>query len=299
MSERGVYDPASISVAGAAPPVVSDTSPLTVINPVSYDKFNPVPWSPDVSPAVKTANPDSLVGSGLFGETWSDKLFQSLDENKLLFSKYNGVTLSTSFPNTHHGMQLASIAKLMQTKDDRGKDRDVFFSEREGYDLHFEIEIPLDALFKELDDAIKSFVIEMKNKDLWDKVTIVCVSEFGRTLLGNTGFGTDHAWGNNVFVASGALDGGRIMGEYPSDLRSFPAYPDAPHVFSPGVVIPTTPWESVWAAVGEWFGVEEADMDKVLPNRGVFTDIWSAGDMYLPGTFAASDADEVKSIFEN
>jgi len=206
------------------------------------------------------------------------------------------VTLSTSFPNTPHGRQLASVAKLIQTKDDRGKDRDIFFSERVGYDLHFDIATPLDILFKELDDAIKSFVTEMKNKGLWDKVTIVCVSEFGRTLMGNTGFGTDHAWGNNVFVASGALDGGKIMGEYPSDLRSYPAHADAPHVFAPGIVIPTTSWESVWSAVGGWLGVEDADMDKVLPNRAAFPNIWSAGDMYLPNTFASETE---KNIFEN
>ena len=275
-------------MAGAAPPVVSNTSPLVVVNPFSYDKFNPVPWAPDVSNVVKSTNPYSLVGSGMFGETWSDSLFQSLGENKLLYSNYNGVRLSTGFPNTHHGRQLASIAKLIQTKDARGKDRDIFFSEREGYDLHFDIATPLDILFKELDDALKAFVTEMKNKGLWDKVTIVCTSEFGRTLVGNTGHGTDHAWGNNLFVASGALDGGKIMGEYPPDLRSFPKYQDAPHVFTPGIVIPTTPWESVWSAVGEWFGVEESDMDKVLPNRGVFEGLWSAADMYLAGTFESN-----------
>ena len=33
-----------------------------------------------------------------------------------------------------------------------------------------------------------------------------------------------------------------------------------------GRVIPTTSWESVWHALGEWLGLEEESLHKVLPN---------------------------------
>ena len=34
-------------------------------------------------------------------------------------------------------------------------------------------------------------------------------------MSGNSGDGTDHAWGGNYFLMGSALDGGRILGEYP------------------------------------------------------------------------------------
>jgi hypothetical protein len=33
-----------------------------------------------------------------------------------------------------------------------------------------------------------------------------------------------------------------------------------------GRIIPTTPWESVWYALAEWFGVDSRSMAEVLPN---------------------------------
>jgi len=87
---------------------------------------------------------------------------------------------------------------------------------------------------------------------------------------------SDHAWGGNFVVASGALDGGKILGDFPEDLSN-----DGPLVFQPGIVIPTTPWESLWNSVSQWFGVSnEADLDKILPNRGKFDNLFTLNDLY-------------------
>lgn len=40
--------------------------------------------------------------------------------------------------------------------------------------------------------GLNSFTSEMKAQGAWDDVTIVMVSEFARTLPGNTGAGSDH-----------------------------------------------------------------------------------------------------------
>ena len=45
-----------------------------------------------------------------------------------------------------------------------------------------------------MNSAIQPFTTEMKAQNAWDDVTIVMVSEFARTLTGNTGAGSDHAW---------------------------------------------------------------------------------------------------------
>ena len=44
---------------------------------------------------------------------------------------------------------------------------------------------------------------------------VFTASDFGRTLTSN-GNGSDHAWGGNVMVMGGDVNGGQIYGEYPS-----------------------------------------------------------------------------------
>lgn len=49
----------------------------------------------------------------------------------------------------------------------------------------------------------------------WRDTAIVVVSEFGRTVHENGDGGTDHGHGNVVWVAGGAIKGGRVYGEWP------------------------------------------------------------------------------------
>ena len=76
----------------------------------------------------------------------------------------------------------------------------------------------------------------------------------------------DHAWGGNYFALGGAVNGSQIFGQFPN---SFIETSDV--VLSRnGRIIPTTPWESVWYALAEWFGVESSSMAEVLPNYANF-----------------------------
>ena len=77
----------------------------------------------------------TTVGSSFYGDIWSNQVYQSLSENDLLFDTYNGVQLSTNFPTSRLSAQFPAVARLIQTKDDRGKDRDIFFVEMPGFDL--------------------------------------------------------------------------------------------------------------------------------------------------------------------
>ena len=57
----------------------------------------------------------------------------------------------------------------------------------------------------------------MQSQGLWDSVTVVTLSDFGRTLTSN-GLGTDHGWGGNMFLFGGAVRGGQVLGTYPDEL---------------------------------------------------------------------------------
>lgn len=166
----------------------------------------------------------------------------------------------------------------MKTKDVRGTDRDIFNVRIGSFDHHIQIAEPLRERLETINDAIEAFVIEMRDyQNIWDDVTIVLTSEFARTLMANTGNGSDHAWGGNYFIASGSADGGKILGTFPSDLSN-----DGPDAFEPGIVIPTTPWESLWNGIAQWFGIaSENDLSTVLPNRNTFAgNLWTMSDLY-------------------
>ena len=77
------------------------------------------------------------------------------------------------------------------------------------------------------------------------------------------------------------MDGKKILGKYPDNLSN-----DGPEVVTPGIVIPSTPWDAVWNGIGQWFGATRADdLNEAIPNRNSFSDrLFSQGDIYK-GTF--------------
>ena len=158
------------------------------------------------------------------------------------------------------------VARLISSRDALKSERDIFFVDIGGFDTHSDGKEVLESKMVEINDALESFVVEMKAQSLWDKVTIATASDFARTLTSN-GLGTDHAWGGNVFVAGGSIDGGKILGRYPDDLSE-----NGSLNLGRGRLIPTTPWEGMWYALAKWFGVSEGEngLNYVLPNLAKF-----------------------------
>lgn len=139
-------------------------------------------------------------------------------------------------------------------------ERDLFVVGSGGWDTHSENINTLNTGFLNVDTALKQFHAELVRKDLWNNVTIIEVSDFGRKLKSN-GRGTDHGWGGNYFVMGGAVKGGQILGKYP------PSFDESnPHMQGGGRLIPTTSWEGAWHAIAQWLGIEEGKMDDVFPN---------------------------------
>ena len=65
----------------------------------------------------------------------------------------------------------------------------------------------------ELDAALGAFVTDLG--DAYANVTIVVLSEFGRTVRENGTVGTDHGHGQTVWVLGGGIKGGRVYGRWP------------------------------------------------------------------------------------
>ena len=188
------YQPGSISMNGIASSLRSKSFSTIVVDAKSgYQQFNDVgslSKTSSVTDMVREMNPASSLRSSLFGETWSEALFQALDENELMYDEITNIVVDATFPDTDLGRQLSGVATVMKTKDVRGTDRDIFNVHVGGFDLHAHIDGPLTELLTSINDALEAFVIEMRDhQDIWDDVALVIVSEFGRTLMGNTGNG--------------------------------------------------------------------------------------------------------------
>ncbi|KUE90546.1 hypothetical protein ASL20_02235 [Cupriavidus necator] len=69
----------------------------------------------------------------------------------------------------------------------------------------------LAGLLDNLGRGLSAFAAEMG--PVWDKTTVVVLSEFGRTFRENGTRGTDHGHGTVYWVAGGTVRGGRIIGE--------------------------------------------------------------------------------------
>ena len=68
-----------------------------------------------------------------------------------------------------------------------------------------------------------------------------------------------------------------MLGRFPSRLTEFESEANVGR----GRFIPTTPWESIWNGVAEWWGLDGAGRDAVLPNKANFaSEILSLVDLF-------------------
>jgi uncharacterized protein (DUF1501 family) len=95
-------------------------------------------------------------------------------------------------------------------------------------------------------------------------VTVVVMTEFGRTVEENSAFGTDHGRGSTMFVLGGGVQGGRMQGEWhglhPDVLERrgvLEGYGDLPVLNN---------YRDVLAAILMRHGASRADLDAVFPN---------------------------------
>jgi len=224
--------------------------------------------------ADEIAELSQFESGSVFAETYQRMLDLTLRTTEELGSGLANASIASldaTFPTTQLGNQLAQVARVMKldrsaTGGRVGPERAGFFTQHDGYDTHDKMDIS--ANLGEVEAALRAFVTELKTQGAWDDVTVVVASEFGRTIDSN-GQGTDHGWGGNYFVLGGQVNGGQMLGQYPTTLAESATSLNVGR----GRLIPTTPWEAVWLPVAEWWGVDVANAtvrNKVLPHAKNF-----------------------------
>jgi uncharacterized protein (DUF1501 family) len=124
-----------------------------------------------------------------------------------------------NYPGSRLGKSMLQIARLI--KADVGLE--VAFTDVGGWDTHVNETGPqphtgqLANLLRDFGDTLAAFA-----QDLGDRmadVTVVSMSEFGRTAKENGDRGTDHGHANVMLVLGGAVKGGHVYGEWPGMER--------------------------------------------------------------------------------
>ena len=255
------FDPRFDDVAGWWGPTDSNPDRAGDMTPRNMAEF------------VRSLNNATSIDSSMMAETWSIKLTEALDQHELLYDALSSTTTTATFPNTGLGRQLQMVTQMMQTRLERGVERDFFHVAIGGWDTHSWVLDNVASNFNTVDDAIAAFVTEVRdNLGLWDNIVLVQNSEFARTLDPNTGprgdgtgAGSDHAWGGQQFILGGGLKGGKVLGQFPTVFSE-----DGPLALSRGRMLPTTPWDAIWNGIAPWMGVPGPDMDTVLPMKKNF-----------------------------
>lgn len=184
--------------------------------------------------AIATVMPLTMRGAGKVG-TWSPPLPEQIDPILLqrLQPLYAADTrLAPSFARAIEQQRDAPMVASMTGKDGRkGNGRlallmgaaggfmakadgaRVGFVEDDGWDTHANEDAILQRKLSELDAGLKAYRGAMG--DAWQRTVVVVVTEFGRTARINGTGGTDHGTGGAMFLAGGALAGGRVAGQWP------------------------------------------------------------------------------------
>lgn len=95
-----------------------------------------------------------------------------------------------------------------------------------GWDTHSEQGVVSGSMFTTMSrmaNALNAFYTDLKAAGFMNKVTVVIVSEFGRTVRENGSFGTDHGHGNVIMMMGENVIGGRVFsrGGSASPLNAF------------------------------------------------------------------------------
>ena len=128
------------------------------------------------------------------------KYIQMIAKQSNLYSQvvkeaYESVGNTVAFPNTHLGWQFEIISRLIKG----GLNTRVYVAQIGGFDTHDRQVDLSDAtkgehayILKELNDSVTALIKSLDASGDSDRVLTMTFSEFGRTIVSNGSYGTDH-----------------------------------------------------------------------------------------------------------
>jgi uncharacterized protein (DUF1501 family) len=198
----------AISMGAALPRALRGPNAAVAINNLAEFQVKDAPSSMGFESMYDNSRDKVLNGTGR--ETFEAvKLMQSIQKQP--YNPANGA----KYPNGRLGQSLMQIARLI--KSDVGLE--VAFTDVGGWDTHVNevgakpTQGQLANLLTDFGNSLGAFY-----QDLGDRiadVTVVTMSEFGRTAKENGNRGTDHGHANVMFAFGGGIKGGKVYGDWP------------------------------------------------------------------------------------
>ncbi len=119
--------------------------------------------------------------------------------------------LRPGYPNTDTGRQFSELAALLQS--DLGIEAAAI--ENGGWDMHANLTSRMSRFGVSMAEAVGAFIDDTG----LEGITLMMITEFGRTIGQNGRGGTDHGHGFTAFVMGEGIQGG-VFGEFPDDLST-------------------------------------------------------------------------------
>lgn len=217
-------------------------------------------WSPDADLDLSPASEELL--RMIYGK---DALFRdAADEAIAIARALNLDGGADSYAEMLNGMQ-AAMKGARRGKDHekiaqfaamrlRSDTRVAAFS-LNGWDTHNNQQRALSGSLKRLAETILALRRDLG--PVWDKTTVLAMTEFGRTVRENGTAGTDHGTGGAMVMAGGALRGGRVFGRWPG-LGEGDLYADRD-------LLPTADVRAyAGAAMRGLFGLDRGTLERVV-----------------------------------
>jgi uncharacterized protein (DUF1501 family) len=196
----------AVAMTQQTPRMLEGPAPTIAMN--SLDEFSvraAGPAADRLEALYRTGSADVVHAAG--GEMFEAvKILKAANPQKYLPQN------SASYPNSQFGTRLKQIAQLI--KSDVGLE--VAFADVGGWDTHVNQGASTGQLAGRLDDFARSIAALVA--DLGDRmadVTIMTMSEFGRTVRQNGNGGTDHGHASALFVIGGDVKGKKVYGKWP------------------------------------------------------------------------------------
>ena len=196
----------AVAMTQQTPRMLEGPAPTIAMNSLSEFSVRAAgPAAERLEALYRTGTADVVHAAG--GEMFEAvKILRAADPQQYL--PRNGA----SYPNSQFGQRLRQIAQLV--KADVGLE--VAFADVGGWDTHVNQGASTGQLALRLDDFARSIAALVA--DLGDRmadVTIMTMSEFGRTVRQNGNGGTDHGHASALFVVGGAVKGKKVYGKWP------------------------------------------------------------------------------------
>jgi uncharacterized protein (DUF1501 family) len=244
----------AVALSPALPRILSGSAGALAMTNLAQFGIRAGAETPAASESFESMYADAVAGS--LGTTAKEsfdavRILKAADPTRI--AAENGA----DYPKSPFGNSLKQIAQLI--KADVGLE--VAFTDVGGWDTHVGEGGAQGQLSNRLRDyatAIASFARDLGSR--MADVTLVTMSEFGRTVRENGNRGTDHGHANVMLLLGGGVRGGRVYGRWPGL--------DSSHLYENRDLAVTTDFRDVFAEILEK-RLRVKDLAPVFPGYDV------------------------------